>query len=119
VSPERPGYTVLPAQNGAEAVEICEHHPGPIHLVLTDIVMPRMNGLQLKELVTVRRSGVKFLFVSGYVDATLERSELFMQHTAFLEKPFPPDELAHKVRQLLEARSPGSAETDRHSLDRP
>jgi PAS domain S-box-containing protein len=99
---KRLGYTVLSAQNGAEALEICERYPGPIHLVLTDIVMPRMNGLQLKEGVAARRSGVKFLFVSGYVDSALEQSELFTEHTAFLEKPFPPDELAHKVRQLLE-----------------
>jgi PAS domain S-box-containing protein len=104
---KRLGYTVLPAQNGAEALEICERHPGPIHLVLTDIVMPRMNGLQLKERVAARRSGVKFLFVSGYADAALEQSELFTQHAAFLEKPFPPDELAHKVRQLL-GKSHGS-----------
>jgi PAS domain S-box-containing protein len=97
---KRLGYTVLSARDGAEALEICERHPGPIHLVLTDIVMPRMNGLQLKEQVTARRSGVKFLFVTGYVDAALH-SELFTQNTAFLEKPFPPDELAHKVWQLL------------------
>jgi PAS domain S-box-containing protein len=99
---KRLGYTVLLAQDGEEALEICERYSGSIHLMLTDIVMPRMNGLQLKERVTARRSGVKFLFVSGYVDATLDQSEIFAQHTAFLEKPFPPDELAHKVRQLLD-----------------
>jgi len=113
------GYTVLTAQDGTEALEICEHHPGPIHLVLTDIVMPRMNGLQLKERVAARRSGVKFLFVSGYVDAALERSELFTQHTAFLEKPFPPDELAHKVRQLLEGGVIGAPKQSATSLARP
>jgi PAS domain S-box-containing protein len=113
------GYTVLTAQDGTEALEICEHHPGPIHLVLTDIVMPRMNGLQLKERVAAQRSGVKFLFVSGYVDAALERSELFTQDSAFLEKPFPPDELAHKVRQLLEGGVIGAPKQSATSLARP
>jgi two-component system cell cycle sensor histidine kinase/response regulator CckA len=111
---KRLGYTVLTAQDGAEALEICERHPGPIHLVLTDIVMPRMNGLQLKERVAARRSGVRFLFVSGYVDAALQRSSLFAEDSAFLEKPFPPDELARKVRQLLERGAMGEAKIVRH-----
>jgi len=113
----RLGYTVLVAQDGTEALEMCERYPGPIHLVLTDIVMPRMNGLQLKERVTARRSGVKFLFVSGYVDAALQ-SELFSQHAAFLEKPFPPNELAHKVRQLLDFGSHGAPKFSETLLDR-
>ncbi len=106
---KRLGYTVLAAQDGIEALEICERHPDPIHVVLTDIAMPRMNGLQLKELVAARRSGVKFLFVSGYMDTALKRSELFTQDSAFLEKPFPPDELARKVRQLLEGGALGES----------
>jgi len=111
---KRLGYAVLTAQDGTEALEISERYSGAIHLVLTDIVMPRMNGLQLKERVAAQRSGVKFLFVSGYVDAALQRSELFTQDSAFLEKPFPPDELAHKVRQVLEGGIMRAAETVRN-----
>jgi CheY-like chemotaxis protein len=97
------GYTVLEAPRGAEALRICHEHAGPIHLLLTDILMPEMNGPTLAERVGALRPHTRVLYMSGYVDGTvLARFDLKTDMT-FIQKPFAPDALAHKVREVLGA----------------
>jgi CheY-like chemotaxis protein len=98
------GYTVLDAQNGGEALLICEQHAGPIQLLVSDALMPRMSGLQLAERLRQLRPGLPVLFVSGH-----DESAAGLPPTApWLEKPFTPEMLARRVRALLDqsARDP-------------
>jgi PAS domain S-box-containing protein len=103
LSLERRGYKVLTAKDGAEALEIYQRSPSKIHLVLSDIMMPHVNGLQLREKAATLCPDVKFLFMSGYSGEIVEN--LLAQGCAFLEKPFLPDELVGKVRELLKAEA--------------
>jgi PAS domain S-box-containing protein len=100
---EGAGYTVLEARGGAEAVRLAEQYAGPIHLVLTDVVMPGLNGRQVAERVTALRPGTRVLFVSGYTDDAVARHGVQGEGLAFLQKPFMPDALARKVREVLDA----------------
>jgi two-component system, cell cycle sensor histidine kinase and response regulator CckA len=95
------GYTVLEASHGAQAVEVCEQHPGPIHLVITDVVLPRMSGRELTERITAQRPEAKVLFMSGYADDAVLRHGILAGEAAFLPKPFTPATLAEKVRERL------------------
>jgi two-component system cell cycle sensor histidine kinase/response regulator CckA len=99
---QREGYTVLEARNGHDALEIAQHHAGAIHLLLTDLVMPKMSGRFLAEQLARLRPNVKVLYVSGYMDDAIIRHGLMMASTAFLQKPFSPDALAQKVREVLD-----------------
>jgi YesN/AraC family two-component response regulator len=94
---------VLEADRGKAALSICEAHSEPIHLLLTDIVMPGMSGGELKGRVMEMRPYIKALFMSGYTDDTLLQSGVLDSNTAFLEKPFTPDGLSRKVREVLES----------------
>jgi CheY-like chemotaxis protein len=96
------GYTVLEAAGGADALRLAEQHAGPIHLVVTDVVMPGMNGRQVAERLAALRPGVRALFVSGYTDDAVVRHGLGGAEAVFLQKPFTPDALARKVRELLD-----------------
>ncbi len=99
---ERLGYKVLVAETADEALEIAERYPGDIHMLLTDVVMPGMDGTQLARLISSTRPGLRVLLMSGYgADAVAERGML-EQGMAFIAKPFTRDELAREVRQLLE-----------------
>ena len=100
---ERYGYTVLEAPNGIEALQICERHPGPIHLLLTDVVMPGMSGRDLADRVALLYPGMKVLYTSGYTDSAIVRRGELSAGTAFLQKPYAPEALARKVRDLLDA----------------
>lgn len=96
------GYDVIEAWSGGEALEIIERHKGPIHLVLTDVVMPRMSGLELAERLAPLRPSAKVVYMSGYTDpASLPRGVL-EPGTIFLEKPFTAETLARKVRESLD-----------------
>jgi len=99
LSLERRGYKVLAAKDGTEAIEICQRSPSQIQLVLSDIMMPHVNGLQLRERTATLCPDAKFLFMSGYSEEIV--GNLLAQGCAFLEKPFLPDELVGKVRELL------------------
>jgi signal transduction histidine kinase/CheY-like chemotaxis protein len=99
----RQGYTVLEAENGDEALRIGRQHPGPIHLLVTDVVMPRMGGRELAEHLTAGRDETRVLYVSGYTDDVLVHRDVLSTATAFLEKPFTPTSLASKVREVLDA----------------
>ena len=96
------GYNVLVARTGAEALRIVAEHKGRIDLVATDVVMPEMNGSQLVAKVLEARPGIRVLFMSGYTDDEVVRRGVIDGQTAFLQKPFTPDLLAQKVRQVLD-----------------
>ncbi len=99
------GYTVLEATHGQEALRICRTHDGPIHLMLTDVVMPHMNGHELAETLAPLRPGMKVLYMSGYGEDSGVVRPILLSKTTFLSKPFTPDALAEKVRALLNAPS--------------
>jgi signal transduction histidine kinase len=96
------GYNVLIARTGGEALRIVAEYKGTIDLIATDVVMPEMNGSQLVERVLEARPGTRVLFMSGYTDDEVMRRGVIDGQTAFLQKPFTPDLLAHKVREVLD-----------------
>jgi two-component system, cell cycle sensor histidine kinase and response regulator CckA len=104
---ERYGYTVLDAPSSGAALALAGSCPGPIHLLLTDVVMPGMSGRELAEQFTARRPGVRVLYMSGYTDDAVVRHGVLRPGVAYLQKPFTPDVLARKVREILDS-APGS-----------
>jgi len=100
---EGAGFQVVEAKDGEQAVETCKSWAEPIDMVVSDLAMPKLNGLQLKEIVVGLRPTVKFLLISGYAEDVVEDPTILRTNTDFLEKPFLPDELVLKVRQLLRA----------------
>ena len=98
---EGAGFSIFPAADGEEAFRWCEQHDGTIDLVVSDIVMPRPNGLELSERIRAVRPETKFLFMTGFGDQFPELRELIKYGTNVLEKPFLPSELLHKVEETL------------------
>ena len=101
---ERSGYHVLQAGDGDEALKLAAEHAGPIHLLLTDVVLPRRSGREVAEELAGTRPEMKVLYISGYTDDAVLRSGVLAEATAFLEKPFTSVRLAHKVRQVLDGK---------------
>jgi two-component system cell cycle sensor histidine kinase/response regulator CckA len=99
---QRNGYRVLEACHGVEALDVCRQHPGPIHLMVTDVVMPHLNGRDLAQRLARLRPETKVLFMSGYTGFLDEPLGLPEDSAAFLQKPFAPDALARQVRTLLD-----------------
>jgi PAS domain S-box-containing protein len=99
----RAGYKVLEAEDGATALRVFESTQEPIHLVLTDVVMPGMSGRELVEELAKREPGLKVLFMSGYTDDTVVHHGVLDRGFAFLQKPIMPDALGKKVREVLDA----------------
>jgi signal transduction histidine kinase/ActR/RegA family two-component response regulator len=97
------GYAVLPARHGKEALQFGRRHTGPIHLLVTDVVMPEMNGRELAGRLAGLRSDVKALYMSGYAGEAVVRHGVLDNGNAFLQKPFTVDVLARKVREVLDA----------------
>jgi PAS domain S-box-containing protein len=97
------GYRVLQAKNGDEALELAQQHRDEIHLMLTDVVMPRMSGRELTEQLTVLRPDIKVLYMSGYTDDAIVQHGVLEEGTAFIGKPFSMEALARKVRETLDA----------------
>ncbi|HXO86842.1 MAG TPA: ATP-binding protein, partial [Gemmatimonadales bacterium] len=98
---ERYGYQVLEAADGKAALDVAAAHAGPIHLLLTDVVMPEINGRELANRLSKARPGVNVLFMSGYTDDAVVRHGILQEGIAYLQKPFTPRSLAAKVRTSL------------------
>ncbi len=97
------GYTILEASDGPEALHISELYPGPIHLLVTDVVMPRMmSGPELAGRLSALRPGLRVIYSSAYTDDTMMFREAFRPNVAFLPKPFMPAVLRQTVRELLD-----------------
>jgi len=97
------GYTVLEARQSKEALLLSGQHEGPIHLMVTDIVMPGMSGRDLAERLKPSRPNMQVLFMSGYTDKAIVHHGELDPGTAFLQKPFTPEALARKVREVLDS----------------
>lgn len=102
ISLEAQGYHVLEAGSGAEAIRLADGYAGPIHLLITDVVMPALSGRQLSNTLRLRYPTLRILFMSGYTDDTVIRHGI-IEHTGhFIQKPFAPLGLAKKVRAVLD-----------------
>src|SRR5881394_2161295 len=100
---EAQGYVVLAASDPTDAMRVLERHGGTIHLLLTDVVMPGFSGQELADRIAARRPGMRVLYMSGYPgDAVVQHGSLPVG-SAFLQKPFSPDGLARKVRDVLDS----------------
>jgi CheY-like chemotaxis protein len=97
----RVGYTVLVAEHGEEALAVSRVTQGPIDLVVTDVVMPRMNGIELATRIALERPGIRVLFVSGYANDVLGLRGGLEPGSEYLQKPFTPSVLLDRVRELL------------------
>src|SRR5690606_36212178 len=97
----RRGYRVMAATMPAEAIRIAEDHEGPLHLVITDLVMPGMSGQALADRLTSVRPETRVLFMSGYTDDSVVDRRILEGGAPFLQKPFTPDAVVAKVRELL------------------
>ncbi len=96
------GYRVLEAHHGGEAIELFQKHEGSIHLVVTDVVMPVMGGPELAARVWALRPETKVLFISGYTERAFSSHAALDPRAAFLQKPFMPEALARKIREVLD-----------------
>ena len=103
------GYNVLTAADGGEALEVARSHAGPIHLLLTDVVMPGINGRVLAERLAPQQRGMKVLYMSGYTDSFIAGHGVLEAGTHLLHKPFTQDVLARKVREVLDGTGSMSA----------
>jgi PAS domain S-box-containing protein len=102
----RLGYAVIAASSPAEALAAADGHEGPIDLLLTDLVMPGMNGKELADQLSGRRPGLRVLFMSGYTDGVIDFNQLLNAGTSFLQKPFLTAELSRKVGETLRRPPP-------------
>jgi two-component system, cell cycle sensor histidine kinase and response regulator CckA len=96
------GYQILEASNGDEAVGVAAQHKGAIHLLLTDVIMPGMNGREVATRLLATRPSLRVLFMSGYTDDAIVHQGVLDESANFIQKPFSPDGLAQKVREVLD-----------------
>jgi signal transduction histidine kinase/CheY-like chemotaxis protein len=98
----RAGYTVMECRNGAEAEFMASNFGGTIHLLITDVVMPGRSGRELAKVLRVSRPQIGVLFMSGYTDNAIAHHGVIDADVEFLEKPFTPDQLLHRVRRIID-----------------
>jgi CheY-like chemotaxis protein len=96
------GYNVMVAGGGPDALALCDRHQGPLELLVTDVIMPKMSGRELADQLRRFRPDLKVLFVSGYTDTAIVHHGILEPGTLFLQKPFTPEQLSTKVREILE-----------------
>lgn len=96
------GYQVLESASGEEALRLAEQHAGQIDLLLTDVVMPRMNGRDLSEMLRSRHPGLKVLYMSGYSREAIVQHAVLEPETPYIQKPFTPEAMAARVRSVLD-----------------
>jgi CheY-like chemotaxis protein len=101
----RQGYTVLEAADGQTALDLARLHSAPVHVLLTDVVMPKMNGHELASHLTRLWPDIRVVYMSGYVDNPLVHKEIAASGAAFLQKPFTQEALVAKIRGALEGAS--------------
>jgi len=99
---EKSGYSVLPAATTAEAIELAQTHTGEIHLLMTDVVMPEMNGRDLAGIITGLQPGIRLLFMSGYTADVIAHQGVLEEGVEFIQKPFSLAEMTRKVREVLD-----------------
>ena len=102
---EQLGYIVLEARHGRDALLAADRHPGPIDLVITDVIMPEMGGVELAETLAARYPSLRVVFISGYAGADSGSTSFHHPGAVFLRKPFTSSELASAVRDLLDSRA--------------
>jgi two-component system cell cycle sensor histidine kinase/response regulator CckA len=105
------GYCMLEASDGNQALKVAAAHPGPIHMLITDVVMPHLSGPELATKLSAERPKLRILFISGYTDDTVFRHGVLEGGVAFLQKPFNLKALSQKIREVLSdepAAVPGS-----------
>lgn len=100
---EQHGYSVLSAATTEDAISIAQHHAGPIHLLLSDVIMPGLSGPDVAQRVVRLRPSIRVLYVSGYTSQAVEGTDSVSPHARFLPKPFAPNVLATKVRECLDS----------------
>ena len=96
------GYNVLEAGDGVAALKLCQRHLPSIDIVVTDVVMPHLSGVDLVQRLKAVRPHLKVLYMSGYTDSTVVRHGMEETEVNYLQKPFTPDVLRRKVRELLD-----------------
>ncbi|MCG2777357.1 MAG: PAS domain S-box protein [Desulfobacterales bacterium] len=96
------GYNVLEAESGEHALKVSGQYEGPVHLLVTDVVMPEMSGLELAKHLQVLRPGIKVLYMSGFTNNATIRHGILTLGVKFIEKPFSPESLVRKIREVLE-----------------
>ena len=99
---ERQGYTVLEASSGEAALDLAERHSGRIHLLLTDVIMPGMNGRALALRLSELRPDLRVVYMSGYTEEAITRHGVLEPGLTYVQKPFTPEGLARKVREVLD-----------------
>lgn len=98
---ESAGYTVLQAEDGERALATCMSYDGAIHMLLTDVVMPKMSGSIVAEKIAALRPGIKILFMSGYTNDAMVHHGVLGHGAPFIQKPFAPAALREKIRGIL------------------